>query len=199
MAFFSKRTSYKSFDPYEFFDKRYGREDAALKDFFRQRLDGDDAYTSSAYKLGSRGIEDAYRRRRNVMATHIAGRGMATSGAGVRARADVEAGRNQQLSDLISKLTMQREREIPQMMSTYLANQARVKPQRSAKTHMSKFEKTMGILEMLKKGGDVVSGFSGGMGISATPPQTGVPNPSGAGGGYSADADDLYRILTRGY
>jgi hypothetical protein len=121
MGFFDSSQRYR--DPYTFFNQQFGPEKGALLSFFRQRLGRpDDAYLSAAGKLIRRQVNESFDARRQATLRDLAGRGMAAGGRRNRLLADIEGRRGQALSDALSNMIIQRETQIPAMMSQFLAS-----------------------------------------------------------------------------
>jgi hypothetical protein len=161
MGFFDSSQRYRYHDPYEYFNKYFGTEAAQLRNFFQQRLGRpDDAYTSAAGKLIRRKINESFGARRQATLRDLAGRGMAAGGRRNRLLADIEGQRGRALSDALSNLIIQRESQIPAMMSNFLAGMKMAPIQEARAKKTSTADKIMQAFEMTKQPAEVAQAFA---------------------------------------
>ena len=175
---------HREIDPYKYFRRQFGGENAALLSFLRQRLgQPDDPYTGAAGKLIRRQINESFDAKRQASLRDLTGRGMAAGGRRNRLLADIEGTRGQALSDALSNLTIQRETQIPQLLANYLSalNRAPIVISKGKKGGMG-----AGLGSALGMGlGAIAGGMVGG------PPGAGIGAGigGGIGGGVGSAAD----------
>ena len=114
----------KPVDQLTFLKKDFGGDLGQLLQFFRERLGGQDPAVGAAFKLQRPQINRAFDASRRNVERSLVGSGGIRSAARTRRLADVGSGRANALSDAISKITLQRETELPGQLSQLLASLA---------------------------------------------------------------------------
>ena len=183
MGFFDPGT--ERHDPLQSFKESFGGDLGGLLDFFRQRLGGQDPAVGAAFKLQRPGINRAFDTARRNVERGLVGSGGIRSAARTRRLADVGSARANALSDAISKITLQRETQLPGQLSSLLSSLASSGRDvfTSTPSTASKVGQGIGLASSaLNLGGQVGTGLSGIAGMFG-----GAPPAAAAGAGAASD------------
>ena len=143
-------------DPLGFFKQSFGRDVGGLLDFFRQRLGGQDPAVGQAFGIQRPQINRAFDAARRSTVGSLASTGQLRSGVGQRRLADVGSQRARALSDAISKISLQRETQLPGQLTSLLGSLARPDVLTRKPTTASGFSK---VLDVAKTAATVANVF----------------------------------------